>query len=68
MNFKQMEEASLLLSDCPFCGGRPVITLYSGSDTIFCGQCPAMMGGEESTVEVEDLILAWQARAALEKK
>lgn len=48
---------------CPFCDGEAFETIYSGAPTIFCRDCPAMMGGEESEATKEALLAAWNRRA-----
>jgi Lar family restriction alleviation protein len=50
---------------CPFCGSHDIkLTVYSGNAAIFCGNCEAMMGGEESTATMAELLVQWNRRVA----
>lgn len=52
------------LLPCPFCGNPAVwIGVYSGADCIACGECEALMGGEEYAGSKQALITAWNRRA-----
>lgn len=59
----KLTDAQKRLKLCPFCGSPAAPDIYSGNPTIFCSECPALMGGEESTDSMDELVEAWNRRA-----
>ena len=56
------EEINAHLESCAFCGSEANRFYYSGSPTIGCTNCNAMMGGEEYMGSGTELLEDWNRR------